>query len=269
MLRSLRSLERYRVNATDGDLGCVEDFLVDDEAWTIRYLVVDTGSFIGGRRVLVSPISFREIDWSSRRVHLALTKEKIIRSPGVELDKPVSRQHEFQLYGYYGYGLYWGYPGIWGAGAFPSALVAARPCDGAAPFPDEGHDDVHLRSINAVRNYHIHGRDGSIGHVDDFLIDDETWELRYLVIDTSNWWLGKKVLVPPQWATRVSWVEGNVYVNASREQIKSSPVWDGRAALDRSFEERTYEHYGCFSPWAGTGEVKERRPPTQVSGPLG
>jgi hypothetical protein len=219
MLRSLRTLERYRVSATDGDLGRIRDFLVDDEAWKIRHLVVDTGGFIGGRRVLISPASFRQVDWASRRVHLSLTALQLMNSPSVDADKPVSRQHELELYSYYDHGSYWAHN---------------QPGD---------VDDIHLRSVNAIRNYHVHGTDAAIGHVDDFVLDEASWALRYIVVDTSNWWLGKRVLVRPQWATRVSWAEGNVYMSVTRDAIKASPIWDGDAAINGSYEHRLDEHY--------------------------
>lgn len=180
-------------------------------------------------------------------------------SPSVDVDRPVSRQHELQLHSYYGHGSYWGSAGLWGAGALPSALVTGRPYDGAAPVRESSEVDVHLRSVNAIRNYHIQGTDGSIGHVHDLVINDETWEVRYLVIDTRNWWVGEKVLVAPQWATRISWAEGNVYVGLSREQIKCSPAWDGSADINRRYEGGLYAHYGRSSYWDETGRPDEKR----------
>src|SRR5208283_3789493 len=125
MLRSLKDLENYKVSATDGDIGHVVNFLLDDERWVARYLVVETGGSLGGRAVLISPISFRQADWSTRRFHLALTMEKIRNSPSVDVDKPVSRQHERDYYGYYGYPRYWDSTGSWGTGDFPRLLAGA------------------------------------------------------------------------------------------------------------------------------------------------
>ena len=123
MLRSLKDLERYTVTATDGDLGSVSNFLLDDERWTVRYLVVEPGLFHDGRRVLVSPIFFRQPEWATRCFHLALTKDKIRNSPSVNVDKPVSRQHERDYFRYYGYPYYWGYSGLWGMGNYPGLLA--------------------------------------------------------------------------------------------------------------------------------------------------
>ncbi len=260
MLRSLKDLERYKVSATDGDIGSVANFLLDDQHWTVRYLVVDTGGFLEGRRVLISPVSFRQADWSTHRFHLELTKDKVKNSPSVDVDKPVSRQHEQNYYRYYGYTPYWGYSGIWGMGAFPGLLGAGRRTEPPAEPSEKASGDVHLRSAGEVRGYNIQGSDEAIGHVADFVVDDETWVVRYLVVDTSNWWFGKKVLVAPKWASRVSYDESKVFVDLSREKIKNSPEWDAAVAINREYEARLYDYYGRPMYWAGGAHPEEAKP---------
>ncbi|MHB1843981.1 MAG: PRC-barrel domain-containing protein [Deltaproteobacteria bacterium] len=262
MLRSLRDLERYEVSATDGDIGRVGDFFLDDERWAIRHLVVETRGFLDGRRVLISPISFRRAEWSTRRFQLDLTKQKVKDSPGVDLDKPVSRQHERDFYRYYGYPYYWGYTGMWGMGAYPSQLLGDG-WNATAPVgqPDEVQGDVHLRSANEIRGYRVEGSDGVVGRVRDFIVDDESWAVRYLVVDTHPWWFGKKVLVAPQWARRISWDERKVYVAISRQAIEQSPPWDGAAAVDREYEQRLFDHYGRPAHWVSGAHPTEAKPP--------
>jgi hypothetical protein len=238
------------VSATDGDIGSVADFLLDDEHWAIRYLVADTDGFFDGRRVLISPISLRQPDWSTRRLHVALTRDKVKNSPGIDKDEPVSRRHERKYNRYYGYPYYWGYSGLWGMGAYPGLLAAGGWHD-AADDPIDETGDVHLRSASEVRGYHIQGSDAAIGHVEDFIVDDETWQVRYLVIDTSNWWFGKKVLVAPHWASRISWEERKVYVDLSRQTIKNSPEWNASAAVNREYEARLYDYHGRPVYWGG------------------
>jgi PRC-barrel domain len=253
MLRSLKDLERYTVNATDGEIGSVVTFLLDDQQWVVRYLVVEAVSFLDGRQVLVSPISFREAQWSTRRFHLALTMDRVRNSPSIDLDEPVSRQQEREYSRYYGYPYYWGYSGLWGMGASPGLLAADRWIEAPVDFVDKTSGDVHLRSAREVLGYHIQGSDAAIGHVEDFIVDDETWEVRYLVIDTSNWWFGKKVFVAPHWASRISWGERKVYMNMSREAIKRCPEWNATAAINREFEARLYDYYGRPVYWSGSG----------------
>ncbi len=263
MLRSLKDLERYDVSATDGDVGVVLDFLIDDERWIVRYLVVQTGGLLtaGGRRVLISPISFREVDWTTRRFHLALTSNKVRNSPSVDMDEPVSRQREREYYLYYGYPQYWGSLRLWGLGGDPGLLPTASGNDAPVEETDESSGDVHLRSVDEVRGYHVQGSDGGIGHVEDFIVDDETWEVRYLVVDTSNWWFGKKVLVAPQWANRISWSEKSVHVDMSRKEIKGGPEWSGAEAIDREYESGLYDYYGRPVYW-GSGDRVTSRPPS-------
>jgi len=246
MLRSLKALDRYKVKATDGEVGTVADFLLDDEHWTVRYLVVETGSFFRERRVLITPIAFRQVDWSTKQFHLALTTDKIKTSPNIDTHKPVSRQHEREYHGYYGYPYYWG--DVWGMSANPGALAPTGWHD-ASVANLEGVGDIHLRSVNEVRGYKIQGSDEEIGHVEDFIIEDETWEICYLVVDTSNWWNGRKVLIAPRWASRVSWEERSVHINMNRQQIMSSPEWSPTVAINREYEGRLHKHYERLAYW--------------------
>jgi hypothetical protein len=250
MLRSLKDLERYKVSASDGDIGSVVNFLFDDERWAVRYLVVDSGGFFSGGRVLISPISFGAADWSTRRFHVSLTMDKVKNSPTIDADRPVSRQHEREYYGYYGYPYYWGYGGLWGMGPYPGLLATGRWDGPAAEHANDG--DVHLRSADEVRGYHIQGTDDAIGHVEDFIVDDETWAVRYLVVDTSNWWFGKKVLIAPAWASGVSWYKREVHVAMTRQAIKDSPEWNASSEIERDFETRLYDYHGRPVYWKTT-----------------
>ncbi|MBN2193204.1 MAG: hypothetical protein JW751_10350 [Polyangiaceae bacterium] len=260
MLRVLHDLERYAVSASDGDVGNVADFYFDDERWAIRYLVVETGHLFAGRPVLISPISFRQVDWSTRHFHLALTQKNVRESPSVDVDKPVSRQHEQHYAAFYGYPNYWGNSGLWGTGAYPALLAAERRGE---VFPESAAEagDGHLRSAREVRGYTLQGSDDVIGHLDGFIVDDETWQVRYMVIATNGTWFGKKVLIAPQWATRVSWTTRAVYVNIPRQAVKSCPEWDPNAAINREYETRLYDYYGRPVQWANAEPSLEATPP--------
>ncbi len=240
MLRSAKDLQGFGIAATDGDIGSVQTFYFEDDTWTVRYLVVDTGGWLSGRLVLISPLAISRVDTEDHKVHVSLTKDKVQRSPGVDLDKPVSRQYEVAYYRYYGWPYYWGGAGLWGGWAYPAALGAETP---PAPGQVEEQGDPHLRSMKEVMGYHIQATDDDIGHVEDFIMDDETWQIRYLAVDTSNWWFGKKVLLAPQWIRSVSWLDQNIYVDVTKDTIKNAPEWDGRLPIDRAYEQRLYDYY--------------------------
>ena len=268
MLRSLKDLEHYTVTATDGVVGSVVGFLLDDESWAIRYLVVDR-IHSAGPRVLVTPISFRKADSSTRTFHLDLTREKVENSPSIDTDEPVSRQHERDLFGYYGYPYYWGNPGLWGAGIYPGLLAKTDRPHAPIEATSKHADDVHLRSTNELRGYHIQGTDAAVGHLDDLVVDDETWKVRYLVIDTSNWWVGRRVLVAPAWARTISWEQRKIRVDLTRQAIKGSPEWDPLAPVNREYESRLYDYYGRPEYWGNgdgqvTAPVPMHAPPTLV-----
>ena len=262
MLRSVNDLQGRKIRATDGDIGSVDQFLFDDEDWAVRYLVVDTGNWLLGRKVLISPIALGQTDWTEG-LSVSLTKEQIKNSPGIDTDKPVSRQHESEYFNYYGYPYYWHGPALWGAGAYPMAVprtmgypdrvgvttVYAGSASAPKAAPQEEEGDPHLRSTREVIGYYIEATDGEIGHVEDFIIDDKSWAIRYIVVDTVNWWPGKKVVVAPQWIKRVSWAESTVYVYLEREWIKNAPEYDSTAIVNRDYEDRLYDYYGSPKYW--------------------
>ena len=267
MLRSMKDLENYAIGATDGPIGQVKDFYFDDQAWVIRWLVVETGSWLSGRKVLISPMSVRHADWAARLLPVAITQDQVRNSPDIDTQQPVSRQHERDYLGYYGYPYYWGGAGMWGDGMMPYAMMTDYPASGVdsaerereraaeASAEAERHrnDDPHLRSCQAIVGYHIHATDGEIGHVDGLLVDEETWAIRYLVVNTSNWWMGHQVLVAPPWITGVHWSDMSVTVGLSRQAIRDAPVYDSAAALNREQEAGLHAHHARPVYWGSGG----------------
>jgi uncharacterized protein YrrD len=257
MLRSVRNLEGYSVGATDGIIGKVEDFYFDDEAWVIRYAVVNTRAWLG-REVLISPYSLGQADSIREVLPVTITKEQVKHSPELDTDKPISRQYESSYLGYYDYPYYWGGAGLWGERDYPGAMLAGMGYSGFRGnlrAPSAGTKaDPHLRSCNAVMGYHIHARDGDIGHVQGFIVDDYLWAVRYLIVNTSNWWVGHQVLVSPEWIQDVSWPETKVMIDLDRKAIQAAPAYDEAALIDRDAELRIYNHYGRSGYWQGQAE---------------
>ena len=218
MLTNAGHLAGLVVRATNGDLGAVEQFYFDDETWAIRYLTVESSGWLGGRRVLISPISVVQVDWQAKRLDVSLTKKQVEKSPDIDTRQPVSRQREAEFLAYYGYPYYWGGPYLWGAEFYPAGLAVPKTASMEAMEDRIWKESTgsHLRSSSAVAGYHIEAADGEIGHVDGFLIDDEAWAIRYIEVATRNWWPGKKVLISPEWIERMSWADSKVYVRLSR-----------------------------------------------------
>ena len=252
MLRNVKDLQGYAIRATDGVIGKVEDMYFDDGGWAIRYLVVDTGSWLSGRKVLISPVAIGHPDWLGQLLPVSLTKAQVENSPDIDTREPVSRQHEATYLGYYGYPYYWGGAGLWGMGAYPGDLTTAGAIEAnmkarQTPAPTSG--DHHLRGCRAVIGYHIHATDGDIGHVEDFIVDDRTWAIRYLVVNTSNWWVGHSMLIAPPWIRAVDWSTETVSVDLARHAIKAAPKYDAVAQFTREQEQALYEHYGRTGYW--------------------
>lgn len=245
MLRHAKEFKHFKLRARDGDIGKASEFYFDDKYWTVRYLVADTGGWLSDRQVLISPYALNPADACEQVLPVDLTKKQIEESPSLDCDQPVSQQYEMQYYDYhewpyYGYG-----PNLWGASPYiirnPEAWKDTARC--------EESWNPHLRSTDEVTGHHIQALDGGIGHVEDFIIDDETWTIRYLVVDTKNWWAGKHVLISPQWIERVSWEESKVFVNLSCDSIKRSPEYTSEY-FNRDYETELYQHYDRQGYWA-------------------
>lgn len=261
MLRNINELRGFAIHASDGEIGEVDDFYFDDENWAIRYLIVDTGGWLSGRKVLISPYAIGTPDWEGRKLPVRLTKAQVEGSPDIDTQKPVSRQHEAHYSSYYGYPYYWGSEGLWGLGAYPGLLTAdAQAGTANQTNPAQVPPDAHLRSCRELGGYHIHALDGDIGHVDDMLVDDRSWAIRYLIVNTSNWWGGHLVLVSPQWVVEVSWPDSKVSVGLSREAVRSAPPYDPSEPLDRLHEEAIYDHYGRPGYWAARPTEDREQP---------
>ena len=219
--------------ARDGAIGEVEDVYFDDEKWTVRYLVVNTGAWLFRRDVLVSPISIENVDQANNQVIVNLTRDQVKNSPDIDTQKPVSRQHETAFMDYYGYPYYWGGPYLWGDAAFPATLamppaVESQIAAAATARRRESEEsyDEHLRSAGEMKGYHIEAVDGEIGHVDNFVIDDTDWAIRFIVIKTGGWLSGRKTLVSPLSIERISWTESKMFVSLTKDQIAGNPKYD-------------------------------------------
>lgn len=265
MIRRADTIIGASVQAKDGEIGSIDDVYFSDDNWSVRYLVVDTGTWLLERRVLISPQAAEDSPFSDGMLHLDLTKEQVENSPDIDLDKPVSRQNEAALHDYYAWNYYWlavptaayGMSGVSG-GATGAGVGAPVPV--ASPTRDkqaireerEGtQGDPTLRSMNEVVGYHIAATDGEIGHVEDFFIDEAAWRIRYMMVDTHNWLPGRKVLVSPEWIDRVSWNESIVAVNVTRQQVEESPEFrpGANGILNRDYEAVLYKHYAMPRYW--------------------
>lgn len=248
MLRAGNTLKGYAIAAQDGTIGTVSDFLFDDQSWKLRWLVVDTGNWLSGRKVLLHPSAIMAVNAEDNTLTLRLTKARIQSSPGLSWDQPVSRQMEASLYTHYGWDPYWGggYMGQ-GFGAIPRDLIEVRAQDGIDLSTDLA--DPHLRSIAAVTGYRLRATDGGIGHIQDFLIEDRYWRIGYLLADTSNWWFGQHVMLSPYAVREINWGDQEVLLDVTREKVKASPPWSAEDELDEPYEQRLHQHYG----WPGYG----------------
>lgn len=250
MFNSASHITTALVNAVDGDIGPVEDLLFDDRHWVIRYLMVDAGKWLAERNVLISPYSIKQPMRKDRVVEVALTRRLVRTSPLLDIDQPVTREQEQEFQRHYHYPTYWDGDGLWALGAVPYPSVAPLPgVDGGAAgaYPA----DMQLRSFGQMDSFEVQAVDQTIGEVDDLIFDDESWVIRYLIVDTQSWWPGgRKVLVGLPWVDSIDWARQQIHVTLTREQVKCSPVYQDVASIHRDYEVLLHSNYQRQGYWA-------------------
>jgi hypothetical protein len=219
MLQNINALYGDKLAASDGDIGHVKDFYFDDQTWVIRYVVADTGSWLSGRQVLLSPHAFGRLDRDGKIMSVNLTRKQIENSPSIESHKPVSRQYEIDYYRYYGWPAYWDGGAMWGLGSYPVLLPPSKE-EMDAQMQFHHRDDKHLQSMKAVTGYQIHATDEAIGSVSGFMVDKQSWAIRELVVDAGHWYSGKEILISPNKVERISYEESTVFVGLTKADIQ-------------------------------------------------
>lgn len=222
MLRSAKEFTNFKLLAKDGKIGRCKDFLFDDRPWIVRYMVADTGTWLPGRKVLVLPASLGKPDWSARLFPVKLFQNQIENAPGLDSDAPVSRQYEAAYHSFFGMPYYWNEISSTEAIIEPDPVVAGEETVNKAT---PGSAKAHLRSTDEVIGYSIQTTDGELGHVEDFIMDDDTWFIRYMVVATNHWLQNQKILVTPALLGTVDWAQGTVAVHMTREQLQKCPEY--------------------------------------------
>jgi len=221
MLRSLKQLYGDQLGALDGEIGHVKDLYFDDKNWGVRYVVADTGSWLPGRQVLISPHSFSRLGQAEKILRVDLTRKQIEDAPSIESHLPVSRQYEVEYHKYYGWPCYWQGDGLWGMSDFPLLELPPKPStDPSGPQPERA--DAHLCSTRAVNGYHIKASDGTAGHVCDFMMDAQSWAICQLIIKTGHRFSGKEVRIPTSKVERISYEESTVFVSWTMEAVEQN-----------------------------------------------
>ncbi|WP_200333250.1 PRC-barrel domain-containing protein [Thiocystis violacea] len=223
MLRSLTEIEGAALIATDGEIGHCRDFLFDDDDWTLRYMVAETGPWLLSRKVLVSLTFIEPPAAASQGIPVRLARQQIEDCPPLDSDAPVSRRYEQTYHDFFATPYYWMGTGLWGNFGYPGLMVPTPDLDS---LPDEDPERTHLRSVREVTGYGIRARDGLVGHVADFIVDDRSWAIRHLVLERSRLPFSKKTLIAIDAFDAVSWVEREIRLDATAEEIEGAPPFD-------------------------------------------
>lgn len=246
-LVNLNAITTYSLEAVDGEIGKFEEIYFEDSYFMIRYLVVNTGRWLSGRRLLLSPFTVGDADEQKHVLFIELTQEQIRHSPPIESAQPVSREYEINYFKYYGW------PPYWENTPWPTTPSIPPPA-ADSPYGDLERnfrpEENHLRSSNEIQGYRIDVKNGSIGHVKSFIIDTQYWTIRYLEVDTRKWFRGGKfILISPAWITQISWPERSLSLDLSREVLQNAPPYDENQPINREYELQLFHYYGKEIYW--------------------
>ncbi|KGX83412.1 PRC-barrel domain-containing protein [Pontibacillus marinus] len=256
MLFPTSKLEGLRIDASDGELGKIKDIYFDDKKWTIRYVVADTRKWLPGKKVLLSPASLKEIPFDSDKIEVDLDKETIRNAPPIEDHEPVSVRNEMELSRYYGWSPYWegeylwgtmGYPQIMEPGANPTMMADEKMEQEKKAEDNPAHPDHNLRSVREVAGeksgYRVFAQNQEIGHLEDFSIQQETYKLQYMVINTGSWLNEKLRILSTDWIESIDWENHIVKVDIDPGQLKNAPDYDYEHEVTRDVEEHMHQLY--------------------------
>jgi hypothetical protein len=219
IIQDLKGIYGKKLAALDGHIGHVMDFYFDDEAWAIRYVVVDTGFWLTGRLVLLSPRAFEKLDQSEETLQVKLRKQQIEDSPSIATHETVSQQFEEQYYRSYGWPVYWQGGQMWGMSGDPLVLTP-QPQDIAVRRALEPRSDRHLQSTKKMDGYHVQAVDGDVGHITGIHVNVRSWAIHEFVVETGHWYSGRKILIAPSKIARISHLEKKVFVELTKEDIQ-------------------------------------------------
>lgn len=232
---AISALTGYAVVGSTDTIGTVKDFLFLDDRWKVRWLVVDTGGWLSGRKVLIHPSAIAETDYDLQELRVPLTRQQVEGSPDISVDGKLSNNLEARVFAHYGWDPDWGLSPFARTSDAPPALPGAV---------GKSADDPHLRSFEAIKGYRLRATDGEIGNVENFLVDRDGWNIRYLIVGTGTWWFGKEVLLAPYAVAAIDWLNREILLNVTGEQVKSSPPWDPLKLIDAEYGGRLHQHYG-------------------------
>ncbi len=270
MLHKLNDLDGFHIHATDGFIGSVRDFYFDDKQWVIRYFIAQAGIWLENRKVLLTPISIKYLNLEEKIVNLSITMNQVKNSPLIDIKLPVSREYEVDYLSYYGYPFYWGNTGLWGAFASPG-MISSATAEASEPREDDPqiaetfaaidkvrrkNGDRHLRSCKEIQGYHIQGVDAQIGNLQGMLVDEDTWAVRYLIVNTSSWWPGHQVLLSPSWIRDINWGDAKISVEMTQQEVKDAPLFDPDVPFSHQNELGLHDHYGRAGYWEEYAKAK-------------
>lgn len=254
MLRSIKDITGYPVEAIDGKIGEVGDCLFDDDQWMLRYISVDTGKWLLGKQVLISSLHFERPEVGSEDNHFRvnLGVNRIKNAPTVDTTKSVSRKYEEEFARYYGQNVYWDGAAALGASVGPAVVPPGQNENSESESLErarhkeqiENIRESHLRSSNEVIGYEINCSDDEFGGLDDLILDDITWQIRFLVVDTRNWLPGRKFLIDVNWLESFDWIDQKANVGLKRSEIEGSPEYDPQRLVNKDYLDNLYDFYG-------------------------
>ncbi|HEX8949328.1 MAG TPA: PRC-barrel domain-containing protein [Dissulfurispiraceae bacterium] len=256
-LRGLQSVAGYAVIAKDGEVGAVEEFLFDDREWAIRFIVVRTGDWLPGKKVLLPPSVLEEPDWELPKLHITIERAQLARGPILGAHEPASRMFQIDLYKHFGWAPFWLEEEYFNVPLHPSEVSSGLSRD------QEKADDPHLLSTADTIEYRVEALNGDVGHPEDFVMDEDDWIIYYFAValdrseNVPEEETAKSVLIATEWVQKTAKEAGRVYLELDRDAVLRSPAYDPALPVDREYELELYDHYGRPRYWDQGADTEE------------
>lgn len=201
---SLKQLLGYKISAIDGEIGKVKEFYFDETSWTVRYIIVETGSLFFGRKVMISTQAIIDAQWETEHFLTNMTIQQIENSPKVDDGKQLTRGQEILLNQHYNWKSYW------------DASIQ-KIADGS---------NSYLVHANDLTGYQLIASDGQVGNIKDLIVAKASWKINSIVIDAFKTSPAKEILLSPKWIKEINADRSAAVSDHTTAEIKSNPAYN-------------------------------------------
>ncbi|QRR00830.1 PRC-barrel domain-containing protein [Dyadobacter sandarakinus] len=215
MERSFKSLTHYGLGAIDGEIGKICDVYVDGATWHICYWIVDTGTLLDQRKVMIAAHSVLGIECRNKTFETSLSRNQIKDSPVIDTNKAESNQQEIISDHFRNY---WFLP-------IKHGVLLDKEAN-------RGISNINLRSLEVLLSCKIYGTDSYLGRVIDYILDTKYWKIDYLIIEIGGLFRSQKVLIPIKLINTINWTVLVININMAKKEFGQLQCYDPQGRVN-------------------------------------